>query len=131
LTFDAQAWIAAHQPPSYKAKDGKEHVGRLWSHLEYLKWLKLFKTWLTDKDRSEEQYEKELRELIGSMGFQDTVVDEMVALPSVALEEMLTGFFALQRSKGDPSVSDSSTPAPPLPSSSSLKIEQSSQPSAS
>jgi len=120
--FDAQAWIKAHEPPKYKDLSGKEHTGKLWSHPQYVKWQKVFRGWLTRKDEmTDEQYADELKQLLSSMSFNDVVVAEMVALPSVALEELVFGFFGLQRAGAkefQPQPPASSTPEPPLPSSS-------------
>ena len=114
--FDAQAWLAAHEPPTYVDRAGKKHVGTLWSHLEYEKRKKIFRTW-RETPPPDEQYARELREMIGSMGFADAIVDEMVELPSVALEEMLKDFFVRQRAGAtDAPEPDSSTPAPQPPS---------------
>ena len=111
MSFDAKAWIAAHEPPSYIAQDGTTHTGKLWSHLEYLKWLKVFASWAST-EREDAAYAAELQRLIASMGFTEGVVEEMLGLPSVALEEMMAGFFVLQRAgrKSPPA-----TLEPPLP----------------
>jgi len=131
MSFDAKAWIAAHEPPTYIDRAGKTHTGRLWSHIEYLKWVQVFVSWRKG-ELANEAYEGELRKLIESMGFTAGGIDEMIALPSVALEEMLKGFFVLQRKGGEESpVSAASTPAPLLPSTSSQKIAPASESSAS
>jgi hypothetical protein len=123
VSFDAGVWIAAHEAPTYVGRDGTKHVGKLWSHLEYHRWRKVFKAW-KDTPGTDEQYADELKTMIGSMGFTDAVVAEMVDLPWLALEEMLKGFFLLQRKGADESPSaslDSSTlESPPLSSSSPL-----------
>lgn len=131
--FDAKAWLAAHEPPSYTDRNGKKHIGKHWSHLEYTKWLKVFARWKDpDHPPTDEQYATELREMIASHGFTDDVVAEMIELPSVALEDMLKDFFDRQRAgaKSAPSM-ESSTPAPEPRSPSSPTTEPASPPSAS
>jgi len=114
--FDAKTWLAAHEPPTYVDRHGQKHVGKLWSHLEYEKWKKVFRGW-REHPPADEQYAIELKEMISSMGFTDDVVAEMVELPSVALEEMLKDFFGRQRAGAtDAPEPESSTPAPPVPS---------------
>jgi hypothetical protein len=132
MPFDAKAWIAAHEPPTYIDRAGKTHTGRLWSHLQWKKWLDVLVEWDARRERkeplSDEQYETELRQLLASMAFEPAVVDEMIALPSVALEQMVKGFFALQRAGRD---EPPSTPALPAPSPKSPTTAPASEPSAS
>lgn len=116
--FDAQTWLAAHEPPTYIDRAGKTHTGRLWSHLEYTQHVKVLQAWEARREHEEEvpeeQYVAELRRLLESMTFPAAVVTEMLDLPSVALEQMVKGFFVLQRAGAD---APPSTPAPPIPSS--------------
>jgi len=132
MSFDAKAWIAAHEPPTYIDRAGKTHTGRLWSHLQWKKWLDVLVEWDARREKgealSDEQYEAELRQLLGSMEFSEPVVNEMLALPSVALEQMVKGFLALQRAGKD---APPSTPAPPAPSEKSPTTAPASSPSVS
>jgi hypothetical protein len=116
MSFDAQAWIKAHEPPTYIDRAGVTHTGRLWSHLEYIRWVKVFEKWLTQPETgdalTDDQYETELRRMFSSLGFADEIVEEMINLPSVALEQMAEGFFVCQLAGRQPP----STPEPPLPS---------------
>lgn len=132
MAFDAKAWIAAHEPPTYIDRAGVTHTGRLWSHLQWKKWLGVLVEWDARREReeplSDEQYEAELRQLLSSMEFPEAVVNEMIDLPSVALEQMVQGFFSLQRAGREPRPS---TPAPPVPSEKNPTIAPASEPSAS
>lgn len=132
MPFDAKAWLAAHEPPTYIDRDGVTHTGRLWSHLQWKKWLEVLVQWDERREKgeatSDEQYEQELRQLLSSMAFTESVVDEMIGLPSVALEQMVKGFLFLQRAGREPSPS---TPALPAPSEKSPTTAPASPPSAS
>ena len=46
MPFDTRAWVEANSPPVFIDLDGKTYTGRLWSHLEYIKWLRVFQAWV-------------------------------------------------------------------------------------
>jgi len=111
VTFDARRWVEAHKPPVFVDLDGRTFTGRLWSHLEYVDWLQVFKGW---KGKSVAEYKIELRRLIASMGFSDEAIDRILKLPDGAFEGVMADFFVCQKAGRDTAPS---TPAPPPPSS--------------
>lgn len=111
MPFDARAWIEAHKPPVFVDLDGTTFTGRLWSHLEYVKWLAVRLSWLRG-EKTDAEYAKELREMIASMGFSQDAIDRMLKLPAGAFEGLVTDFFVSQQAGRKPAPS---TPAPPPP----------------
>lgn len=108
MTFDARAWVEANTPPVFVDLDGRTFTGRLWSHLEYVKWVRVFREWLAG-NHDPAGYEKELRDMIASMGFSEEAVDRMLKLPDGAFEGLMKDFFERQRAGRDPAPS---TPGP-------------------
>lgn len=111
MRFDAKAWIAANTPPTFTdPEDGQVYTGRLWSHLEYLRWLEVFDQWTQG---TLEDYEAELTRLLGSMGFASAVVTKMLALPAGAFEGLVADFFGCQKAGRSPRLTPgSSSPEP-------------------
>jgi hypothetical protein len=115
VTFDSRRWIEAHQPPVFVDVDGRTFTGRLWSHLEYEKWMKVFRDWLTAGSDADD-YETKLRELVASMGFSADATNRMLQLPDGAFIELMNSFFVLQRAgRLAPSTPDTRPPLPPSP----------------
>lgn len=117
MAFDARVWLAAHKPPVFVDQDGRTYTGRLWSHVEYLKWREVIATWGSE---SIESYETELKRFLGSMGFPDEAVAKMLQLPDGALKELTESFFVLQEQGRPPAPSTPeqlrpSSPAVPGP----------------
>jgi len=115
MPFDTRAWVEANSPPVFIDLDGKTYTGRLWSHLEYIKWLRVFQAWVAG-DRDEATYEAKLRELIASMGFSEEAIARMLKLPDGAFEGVLADFFDRQRAGRTRSPS-TPEPLPPAPTS--------------
>lgn len=114
MAFDAKAWIAANSPPTFTdPEDGKTYTGRLWSHVEYLRWLEVFEQWTQG---TLDDYEGQLQKLLGSMGFAPAVVTKMIALPAGAFEGLVTDFFDRQKSGR----SSRLTPGTPFPAEATL-----------
>jgi hypothetical protein len=103
--FDAKAFLAAWEPPTFVDLDGNKHVGRLWSHKEFLEWLDVFRKW--DAGTLEDP-EGALRKLIESLGLP---AEPVLALPEPALQAALADFFARQK----PAALSALTPAAPPP----------------
>lgn len=128
MTFDARAWLAAHKPPVFIDQDGRPFTGRLWSHLEYLKWVQVIRSW---SEQSVESYEKELRRMLASMGFPDEAIDKMLQLPDGALKELTESFFELQEQGRQPAPSTREPPSPSSPAPTNPTTGPASTPSAS
>jgi hypothetical protein len=113
MAFDAQAYRAAYQPPTYRAADGTVHTGKLLSRFEYL----AIKDDITalDQGTPEEQEAHARKVLEAFLPHSNGVVTEILHLPAELFDEVLGDFFGCQKRPLPPSAS--AVPATPAPSS--------------